>query len=106
MKMLYELISGLLESVKLETETKDNLERAHIDKMRHKRAEYDEKMAAEELEPFKTKKVSIKQNEPPIVNADTVIDVSNEYVELEDKQNSEAIQTLAPDHLELTENEV
>lgn len=106
-----------MEACRLETEEKERLENDNIERMKRNRANYeetivDDKPKEEEKKPKPKPKrgrkgdLSVKIVEPPIVDENTVVDVTAEYKELENTRNKERLMLLHPDELQLQPNEV
>lgn len=111
------LYADLLESCRLETEEKERLENDNIERMKRDRAKYDETIvdekpqSNEETNKPKPKRgrrgeISVKMMEPPKVDEETVVDVTAEYMELENLRSKERLGLLHPDEIQLQPNEV
>lgn len=105
-----------MESCRLETEDKERLENDNIERMKRDRAKYEETIdekpkSTEEDKKPKPKRgrrgeISVKMMEPPKVDEDTVVDVTAEYMELENLRSKQRLELLHPDEIQLQPNEV
>lgn len=105
-----------MEACRLETEEKERLENDNIERMKRNRANYEEMIADDKPKEEEEKKpkprrgrkgeLSVKIVEPPIVDENTVVDVTAEYKELQNTRNKDRLMLLHPDELQLQPNEV
>lgn len=86
---------------------KEWLENNRLDKLRADRADYEEILAAEaEIITFGPKKNAVKLIVPPKVTETTHLNVSEEYNRTEARAHLDYIESMHPDNLRLSRNEV